>query len=257
LSAIVEDLKTAGAEAQAGAFNCLRGRLQEQREAARSLYETVRGLTDMPAGALAAARAVLPEIEETVGRTRLRLAALPDAARARLARYLDAIESAAKSAQQSEPQSAISDLDRLAVGYGTMTEPLLSAVRRELAAEAGLAEAFGDQERRLREAVSRIPRPEVERRALRDLAYTGRTLDVVFRELNLFSAGPVVLFDAARIGSWRGGNPAGFRFGIGGGIRLSIVSLDLTLGYSRNPNPKPWEPKGALFFSLDVADLFR
>jgi hypothetical protein len=32
----------------------------------------------------------------------------------------------------------------------------------------------------------------------------------------------------------------GVRYGLGAGIRLSIVTFDVTLGYSWNPNPRPW-----------------
>jgi hypothetical protein len=64
------------------------------------------------------------------------------------------------------------------------------------------------------------------------------------------------MFDAARIGPVQDGAPA-FRYGIGPGVRLSIVTFRITMGYSFNPNPRPSEGNGAFFFSMTVADLFR
>jgi hypothetical protein len=89
-----------------------------------------------------------------------------------------------------------------------------------------------------------------------DLNFTRRVLDRFFHEINLASIAPVILFDAARIGPPVPGQPA-MRYGIGGGIRFVLVStMRFTLAYAVNPNPLPWERRGALFFSLDVIDLF-
>jgi hypothetical protein len=74
--------------------------------------------------------------------------------------------------------------------------------------------------------------------------------------MNLAAVSPVAMFDAAHISPQLPGVPT-MRYGIGPGIRFSIVSFQVTLGYSFNPNPQPTEKRGALFFSMDVIDLFR
>ena len=33
--------------------------------------------------------------------------------------------------------------------------------------------------------------------------------------------------------------------------------VDLTAGYAWNPNRKPWEPRGAMLFTMEVSNLFR
>jgi hypothetical protein len=74
--------------------------------------------------------------------------------------------------------------------------------------------------------------------------------------MNLAAISPVIAFDAARIGPPPAGAPA-MRYGIGPGVRFSIVSFHVTLGYSFNPNPVGAEKRGAFFFFMDVTDLFR
>ena len=89
-----------------------------------------------------------------------------------------------------------------------------------------------------------------------DMNFTRRVLNRFIHEINLASISPVVLFDAARIGPPVPDEPA-MRYGIGGGIRFTLVSTArFTLAYAVNPNPLPWERSGALFISLDVIDLF-
>ena len=81
-------------------------------------------------------------------------------------------------------------------------------------------------------------------------------MDVTFRELNLGAVSPALLFDAARIGPVQSGASA-LRYGIGPAVRFSIVTLDVTVGYSFNPRRQGKEPLGQFFFSMDISDLFR
>jgi hypothetical protein len=109
----------------------------------------------------------------------------------------------------------------------------------------------------IRADLTKVKIPEVERLARRDIAFTGRTLDTIFRRLNLISFAPVAMMDVAWLGPK---TPAGFggtRYGIGPGGRFSLVSVDLTVGYSFNPKPRLGERRGAVVFSLDIRDLFR
>ena len=94
---------------------------------------------------------------------------------------------------------------------------------------------------------------EATRLADQDMQSIDTVLRTFLHELNLVSVSPVAIFDAARI--W----PDQFwtRYGIGGGVRLSLVNFNVTLGYAVNPKPRLQEGRGAFFFSMDVTDLFR
>lgn len=65
------------------------------------------------------------------------------------------------------------------------------------------------------------------------------------------------MFDATRFGTGRPFNLIALKYGIGTGVRLSLVNLDFTAGYSVNPNKKSGEPPGAFFFRMDINDLFH
>jgi len=95
------------------------------------------------------------------------------------------------------------------------------------------------------------------RLAASDIAFVSRTLNTLFRDLNIFSIGPVAVFDTAWIGPAKG-DVGGNRIGPGGGVRLELASyVNFTLGYAWNVDRKPGEGGGALFFSIGLRDLFR
>lgn len=94
-------------------------------------------------------------------------------------------------------------------------------------------------------------------RAGADMALAERTIRTLFHEVNLYSVSPVFAFDAAQIGPRVAGVQAR-RYGVGGGVRVSIAStLNLTIGYAVNVDRRVGEPRGALFTALDVVDVFR
>ena len=94
---------------------------------------------------------------------------------------------------------------------------------------------------------------EAERLGTEDMKQLEAVLDTFINELNWIAVSPVAVFDVARL--WPDRN--GTRFGLGGGVRLSVVNFNMTVGYAFNPNPKVGEGRGAVFFSMDVTDLFR
>jgi hypothetical protein len=92
--------------------------------------------------------------------------------------------------------------------------------------------------------------------ATKDMIYPRRVIRELLHEVNLISVSPVAIFDAAR--SWQSGLPAGdVRYGGGGGLRLTIVNLDLTATYAWTIGRKPGEGAGALLFTFGVSNLFR
>jgi len=47
------------------------------------------------------------------------------------------------------------------------------------------------------------------------------------------------------------------RYAAGGGIRFSLVNFNVDVGYGFNVNRQRGERVGALFFAMNVSDLFR
>ncbi len=93
---------------------------------------------------------------------------------------------------------------------------------------------------------------EAESLADEDMKLVEASLDSFVNELNWLAVSPVGIFDAAQVFP----DKSGMRFGVGGGVRLSLVNFNVTLGYAFNPNRRPGEGRGALFFTMDVTDVF-
>lgn len=187
--------------------------------------------------------------------------------------YVVTAKASTEAAGGSDADIAKNNLQLLAVGFGAVAPAMLAEVNKYVnelqrpLANAGMA-AQGQRlltaarelptlQRQIKQGLKRVTVSEIERKANQDVAYTARILDVTFRELNLIAISPVAMFDVASIGGRSVSGFGGTRYGLGGGLRLSIVSLDLTAGYSWNPNRRNGEGRGAFVFSLDVSDLFR
>jgi hypothetical protein len=120
------------------------------------------------------------------------------------------------------------------------------------------AQALETSQTAIRSALARINVAAAHARAARDMAFVRQTLGTLLDEVNLLSVSPIAIFDAARIGPQPAGAGGGFRYAIGGGIRVSLLnSVRVSAGYAFNPNPKPWEGRGAAFASLEIVSLFR
>lgn len=96
-------------------------------------------------------------------------------------------------------------------------------------------------------------RAEADARANREMTPAVNVLNTLLYRLNVYSIAPVGVFDVARV--WPGQGPA--RYGLGGGIRLSLVNVNFTSGYAFNPDPQPLDTRGAFFFQLSFTDLFH
>ena len=187
--------------------------------------------------------------------------------------YVVTAKASTEAAAGDDADIAKNNLQLLAIGFGAVAPAMLAEVNRYInelqtpLAKAGLssqgqsllsaARELPEFQRQIKQGLKRVTVSEIEQKANQDVAYTARILDVTFRELNLIAISPVAMFDVARISSRSVSGFGGTRYGIGGGLRLSIVSLDLTAGYSWNPNRRNGEGRGAFVFSLDVSDLFR
>ena len=93
------------------------------------------------------------------------------------------------------------------------------------------------------------------RKAEADMGYAKRTINTFIDDINLVSVSPVVMLDVAHLGP--ASSRLGTRYGIGGGLRVSIVnSVDFTFGYVANPKRLPKESPGAFFLSVQFKDVF-
>ena len=89
--------------------------------------------------------------------------------------------------------------------------------------------------------------------AEKDFSVAEGALNTFLYRLNAYSIAPVAVFDVAQV--WPSG--VGTRFAVGGGVRMSLVNVNFTVGYAANPRRSPGEGPGAFFFQLDVSNLFH
>jgi hypothetical protein len=102
-----------------------------------------------------------------------------------------------------------------------------------------------------------IDENRAQKQATNDMAFTRRTLNTLFNDVNIYSISPVFVFDVARIGP-RNGAFGGTRYGPGAGIRFELATTaHFTLGYAWNVNQGPGEGRGNIFFAMGVRDLFH
>jgi hypothetical protein len=189
-------------------------------------------------------------------------------------RLTEDLVSANKDANGAEkPEAITSSGDLFAIGFGKLTPPLLEIIREDVnAVEAVVTQAdVMDQVHKLRDSKDRLAvmeadlrnemeslkRPAIEVRAIRDTQFTGRLLDVIFRELNLYAISPFALLDIARLGGTHSTPFQNNRYAPGGGVRFSLVNFNVDVGYAFNVNRQQGEKAGAFYFAMNVSDLFR
>ena len=164
------------------------------------------------------------------------------------------------------------DVERLTVGFGglfayltglevKLKEVELARSRRGLTplpaqVEEDLVEVKQLQ-RRTQSAFNKIRIPKAEATANQTVSYVGRILGVFFRETNIVAISPVLMFDAARLRINNVPDTNRYRYGVGSGLRFSLINVDFTAGYSFNPTRRLNEPRGALVFRMDINDLFK
>jgi hypothetical protein len=142
----------------------------------------------------------------------------------------------------------LNELEQLRTNRGL--PPLPAGVERDLA-------DLKQIQRRTQSAFNKIKIPKAEATANQTVSYVGRILGVFFRETNLIAVSPVVMFDAARLRIKDVPDTNRFRYGIGSGLRFSLINVDFTAGYSFNPTRRLNEPRGAFVLRMDINDLFK
>lgn len=202
----------------------------------------------------------------------LRYRDLLDAADTYADKARSAYESAEEFFEKKDFYETKNDLERLNVGFGGLLSyvtglaltvrdlgPIfndrgLSTLRAQL--ETNMREAQVIQ-KKVKSAYAKVRPPAAEAEANETVSYVGRVLGVFFREANLVAVSPVLMFDAARLRVAEVPDTNRFRYGIGGGVRFSLINVDFTAGYSINPNRRLNEPRGAFVLRMDINDLFR
>ncbi len=203
---------------------------------------------------LLAVRDALPEIEKVLDELKQELEPLP--AGPAIADLGRALRTAASIRGGSVLAGALAGtiLPRLEADLANLAQSLAPpAAARIIELRQRLAAARQAMSASLSGPTRDAARKRAEERAGRDLATARSALDTVLYELNVYSIAPVAIFDAARV--WPSG--AGAQYAAGAGMRLSVVNVNFTLGYAVNPRPASGQGRGALFFQLDVSDLFH
>jgi hypothetical protein len=131
-----------------------------------------------------------------------------------------------------------------------LKEKELGQQAMELSALAG---TIADSERVIKTELAKVSGDAAQKKADQDFSVAETVLHAFLYELNIYSVAPVAVFDVARV--WPINTPV--RYATGGGVRLSLVNANFTIGYAANPVRKATEGKGALFVKLDVEDLFH
>jgi hypothetical protein len=101
----------------------------------------------------------------------------------------------------------------------------------------------------------RIDVAQATRSAEAEIAPAKRIVNTLMYEANIFSVGPVAMFDASRLS---GGGRHATGIGIGGGLRAIVASsFSVTVAYVANPRREDWPHAGAFLFSMEFRDLFN
>ncbi len=168
----------------------------------------------------------------------------------RLVRTVDQLKTTASVAgplTDTQIPALAADLERFV--------PVLNGAGRSDVAKqlVALRAEMVSQREPLQKAIQSVDTERPKELARKDMSKARKVLDTVMYELNAYSVAPVAVFDVARV--W----PAeiGTRYAAGGGVRFSLVNLNLTVGYAANPKRRTGEGPGALFLTLEVMNLFH
>ncbi len=125
------------------------------------------------------------------------------------------------------------------------------------AAVAAASDRVGTLRTSMSAEFNKIDQNAAGKKAAADMAFTRRTLNTLFNDVNIYSISPVFVFDVARIGPVSG-PIGGVRYGPGGGVRFELATVaHFTLGYAWNVRRGPDEGRGNVFFSIGIRDLFH
>lgn len=221
---------------------------------------------DLPAFKALVAR--LPELDSEISQLKSDMGAMETRLPAEAASSFRASKSATDSAarvseevQTTTPQAAsaliagpISRLTKLSGSLDVFANALHNASDE---ADASLIQSHRNQIVSLQASLAndllKVDLTVPKKRAADDLSVVDPVLNSILHRLNIVSISPLIVFDTAHL--WP--DAAGTRFGPGAGVRFTLVTFNLTLGYAWNVNGAKSEGPGAMFFSLDVSNIFH
>ena len=175
----------------------------------------------------------------------------------------DAIDSAlltVKNAKKAKPARAYGSVKELLPGGDDDLENVVTLCKTDpdKPSVIAAADALGRAAKPLQTTFALIDQDAATKKAEMDMVFVKRTLNIILNDLNIASVSPLFIFDVAHVGPKASGPFSGTRYGVGGGIRFSLVNMvNFSGGYAVNPSRRPGEPPGAVFFSLSTRSLFR
>jgi hypothetical protein len=141
----------------------------------------------------------------------------------------------------------------LSAGYPDIAKSIADQQKSIDMALKNLTDAWRGNSATLSKGPIQQARDRADSRAAADMKPVSKALNAVLYQLNGYSVAPVGIFDVARV--WPTG--VGVRYAVGGGVRLSILNANFTLGYAANANRKSGEGAGALFGQVDITGIFN
>jgi hypothetical protein len=276
---VVQSLQTAGLTAQIGNLTQATSQLTDGQAAVRAEFQKVKRLAYVDPKLLQPSIDKLAEVNRLLQSMNQTLSGLATNSNSEIKdgvnatqKYVAAATGNVEAARDNGENARV-NLELLVQGLGKVTPAAITGVVENIRnlqkplTDAGLlqdathldmdAKELSALQVQIKTGLKKIATPVVESKANQDIAYTARTLDVIFRELNIVAISPVLMFDAARIGDKEQAKLSETRYGLGTGIKFSLVTMDVTAGYSWNLRKRPGESRGAFVFSLDISDLFR
>ncbi len=194
----------------------------------------------------------LPETSAKVGDLARKVGVPPGACTV----ALNAAANLLRHAMEEKPAQAFGSVQELLPGGSGDLDVVLSACRdlnvtlQDGGIEADLAR-LSQLTPEIQASFGAINEKAASVRAALDMSFTRRTLGFILQDMNIISISPALIFDVAHLGP--GGET---RFGVGGGIRISLVSsVNMTAGYAWNPTRRSGEGPGAFFLSLNTRNL--
>lgn len=148
--------------------------------------------------------------------------------------------------------------DKSASAYGWVIE-LLPDGNNALAdvTSACQVKTLDEVAARIASNMDAIDKPGAAARASADTGYAGRAISLIMDQLNMTSISPVGVFDVMHLGPATSSEAGGTRYGVGGGVRLTLAStVSFTATYAVNPHRQSGESSGAFVFALTMRNLF-
>jgi len=170
----------------------------------------------------------------------------------------DSVRTDVLIAKDKKPSSAYGYIKEFLPGGDSSLADVVTTCKTDLgAAVTPAANEVDARATQMKKSFDSINTEAAKTKAENDMSYVQRTLNIIIDDLNIASVSPLFVFDVAHVGPASSGPYSGTRYGVGGGLRFSLVNtVNFSGGYAVNPTRLPGEPRGAVFFSISTRQLF-